>query len=190
MDAVRLTSADVGIIRCLHQDPRSPIAKIADQLRMPESTVRHRLNQLVQRGVVELVALTNPFQLGYQIWVLIEIQAELGKLRSVAQKLGRAPEVYWLGITTGSYDILAAAVFRSNEELLDFITGRLSRIPGIVRTSTSSVLEVVKRAMTFGLPEETPDEEHAKSTNARARHKRRRTSQVGDHDTRYRGRAR
>ncbi|MBI4240962.1 MAG: Lrp/AsnC ligand binding domain-containing protein, partial [Candidatus Rokubacteria bacterium] len=75
------------------------------------------------------------------------------KIRAVAQRLAAAPEVYFVGITTGGYDVLAAAVFRSNDELLDFITRRLSGIPGIVRTSTSSVLHVVKRTMTFLLPE-------------------------------------
>lgn len=169
MEAVRLTPADIGIIRCLHRDARSSIAEIAGQLDMPQSTVRHRLKRLVQRGVVEFAALTNPLQLGYQIWAMIEIRAEQAKLRSVGQELAGMPEVYWLGITTGSYDIFAAAVFRSNQELLDFITDRLSRIPGIVRTSTSSVLEIIKRSMVFGLPEELFGDELARGNSARKR---------------------
>jgi Lrp/AsnC family transcriptional regulator for asnA, asnC and gidA len=155
VDTVKLASVDVSIIRCLHGDARRSAASIAGELGIPESTVRHRLNRLVRRGIVEFATLTNPLQLGYQIWAIIEVQAELRKIRPVAQQLAAAPEVYFVGITTGGYDVLAAAVFRSNDELLDFITRRLSGIPGIVRTSTSSVLQVVKRTMTFPLPDTT-----------------------------------
>ncbi|HZT18901.1 MAG TPA: Lrp/AsnC ligand binding domain-containing protein, partial [Dongiaceae bacterium] len=78
------------------------------------------------------------------------------------------PEVYFVGITTGNYDILVGAVFRSNDEMLEFITAYLPRIPGITRTSTSTVLDVVKRFLTFAVPgAEAPD------GDARARGRRR-----------------
>lgn len=154
MDRLKLAPADLRITRCLNEDARSSIAKIAHRLRMPESTVRHRLGRLVKGGVIEFAVLTNPLHLGYQIWIVIEIQTELPRVRSVARRLAEAPEVYFVGLTTGSYDVFAAAVFRSNNDLLDFITHRLSKIPGIIRTSTSSILEMVKRARTFAIPEE------------------------------------
>jgi Lrp/AsnC family transcriptional regulator, regulator for asnA, asnC and gidA len=152
LDSFHLAPADIRIIQCLTKDARSSIAKIAEQLEIPESTVRHRVNRLVRGGVIEFAVMTNPLHLGYGSWAIIEIQVELKKIRAVARRLARIPEVYFVGITTGGYDLLVGAVFRSNEELLDFVTGRLAHIPGIIRTSTSSVLELVKRNMTFGLP--------------------------------------
>jgi DNA-binding Lrp family transcriptional regulator len=149
MDSLKLAPIDIEIIRSLQGNPRGSVARIASRLAMPESTVRHRL---VRRGLVEFTVMTNPLQLGYQIWAIVEIQAAMPKIRAVAKSLAAAPEVYFVGITTGGYDILAAAVFRSNQELLDFITRRLSRVPGIVRTTTSSMLEVVKRTPTFVAP--------------------------------------
>jgi Lrp/AsnC family transcriptional regulator for asnA, asnC and gidA len=168
MDSTELTAADVGIIRCLQEDARRSAASIAARLRMPESTVRHRLSRLVTSGVIQFAAVTDPLKLGYQIWTIVEIQAELPKVRAVAQRLAALPEVYFVGITSGGYDLLAAAVFRSNEDLLDFTLRRLPTIPGIVRTSTSSILELVKRALTIGLPEEP-----ARAAHRRARRKRR-----------------
>jgi Lrp/AsnC family transcriptional regulator for asnA, asnC and gidA len=149
---VKLARADVEIIQSLQADPRGSVARIAGHLAMPESTVRHRLNQLIRRGLIEFAVMTNPLQFGYQIWAIVEIQAAMPRIRAVAKRVAAAPEVYFVGITTGGYDVLAAAVFRSNRELLDFITHRLSRVPGIVRTTTSSVLEVVKRTPTFIAP--------------------------------------
>ena len=148
-----LGALDLDIIRCLQDDARSSVVGIAGRLRVPESTVRHRLNRLVKGGVVEFATLTNPLHMGYQVWVLIDIQTELRRTRAVAERVAEAPEVYWVGITTGTHDLPVGAVFRSNEELLDFVTGRLSKIPGIVRTSTSSILELIKRSYTIRLPE-------------------------------------
>jgi Lrp/AsnC family transcriptional regulator for asnA, asnC and gidA len=152
VNSVRLAPADIRIIQCLTKDARSSIAKIAEELKIPESTLRHRVNRLVRSGVIEFAVMTNPLHLGYGNWAIIEVQAELKKIRAVARRLAEVPEVYFVGITTGGYDLLVGAVFRSNEELLNFVTGRLASIPGIIRTSTSSVLELVKRNMTFSLP--------------------------------------
>jgi Lrp/AsnC family transcriptional regulator for asnA, asnC and gidA len=154
MDTASLKPADVRIIQYLQDDARAAVAKVAAKLKMPESTVRHRLNRLIGNGIIDFAAVADPLKLGYQLWVIIEIQVEISKVRTVAQRLASAPEVNFVGITTGAYDILAAALFRSNEELLDFTTVRLASIPGIIRTSTSSVLQLVKRAVSFPLPPE------------------------------------
>ncbi len=153
MDKPKITPVDVGIIGSLHGDARKSIVKIAEELGMPESTIRHRLNRLVRHGILEFAAVTNPLLMGYPVWAIIEIQGEPSRIRSVARQLARAPEVYFVGITTGRCDIFASAVFRSNEELLDFLTTRLAKIQGITRTSTSTVLDIVKRALALSAPE-------------------------------------
>src|ERR1700682_6416877 len=100
---IRLSEADVKIIQCLQKDARSSVARIAKTLRMPTSSVRHRLQKLVKDGVIKFDAMTNPLLLGYQVWVNIEIQVELTKLDSVARQLARDPEVYLVYIMTGRY---------------------------------------------------------------------------------------
>lgn len=147
-----LDTTDLAIIRCLHRDPRRSLAKIAKELKIPDSTVRHRLGRLTRRGILEFSAVSNPLNFGYQIWAIIEIQAELPRIRDVAHRLADMPEVYFVGIMAGGYDVNVAAVFRSNLELVDFITRRLSKVSGIVRTTTATVLELVKRTMSFGWP--------------------------------------
>jgi Lrp/AsnC family transcriptional regulator for asnA, asnC and gidA len=156
MDVVKLGPVDFGIMRCLQNDPRISVARVAQRLRAPESTVRHRLNRLIRHRIIEFSAVTNPLRLGYRLWVIIEIQVDLPRVQVVARRLAAAPEVSFLAITTGGYDIVVAAVFRSNEELLEFMTCRLAKIPGIIRTSTSSVLELVKRTLAVRLPDRDP----------------------------------
>lgn len=152
--SIKLLPVDIQIIRYLHEDARSSIAKISERMAMPESTVRHRLSRLVKHGIVEFAVLTNPFHFGYQVWVMISLQVEMSKVRSVAERLTELPEVYLVAVTTGASDIMTGAVFRTNEELLNFITNRLSKIPGITATRTAPILDMVKRTMSFGAPQE------------------------------------
>jgi len=164
---VRISYADTQIIRCLNKDARSSAAAIATKLKMPESTVRYRLSRLVETGVIEFTAVPNPLHLGYQIWAILEVHAELARIRDIARELASRPEVYFVGITTGNYDILVGAVFRSNDEMLEFITSYLPRVPGIIRTTTSTVLDVVKRFLTFPVPDIGVHDDRAKSVRRR-----------------------
>jgi len=100
--------------------------------------------------------LINPLEFGYQIWAIIEIDVDVPRIRSAAQRLAAVPELYLVGIMTRSPNVLAAGVFRSNAQLLDFITNRMSKIPGIKKISTSYILDVVKRTKGFGIPDDLP----------------------------------
>jgi DNA-binding Lrp family transcriptional regulator len=150
---VALSDADIKIIQCLQKDPRSSVAHIAATLDMPTSSVRHRLQRLIKGGVVKFDAMTNPLVLGYQVWTMIEIQVEIAQIEPVAQQLARCPEVYLVYIMAGRYDILVGTVFRTSEEFLAFITGKLAKFPGITRTTSSSILRLNKRSMNFPLPQ-------------------------------------
>ena len=140
---------DVGIIMHLHEDARAPVKAIADSLGVPESTVRHRLSRLVESGVIEFVALTNPLRLGQSVWVMMEIEVESRRIRQAALDLSKIPDIYFCYITTGSFDIFAGATFATNAELVDFLTNVLSKVEGIVRVNTRTILEVHKRVFKF-----------------------------------------
>lgn len=152
VESLELRSDDIRIVQHLQKEPRSSVGRIASRLAMAESTVRRRLDRLVKNGVVQFATITNPLQFGYQIWVIFQLRTKISRARSVAQRLSQAPELYFVGVTTGSHDVFAAGVFRSNQELLDFITRGLARVPGVIYTSTSNILELNKR-MAFRLPD-------------------------------------
>lgn len=147
--AINLDELDVGIIKHLHQDARAPAKAIADSLGMPESTVRNRLGRLIKSKVIEFVALTNPLNLGHTTWIMMEIEVETKSIRRVAKKLSNLPEIYFVYITTGSFDIFAGATFASNAEFVDFLTNQLANVEGIVRVNTRAILETHKRVFKF-----------------------------------------
>ena len=130
------------------------VTAVAEQLSLPESTVRHRLGRLVDSKIVEFVAQTNPLRVGYPVWIMMEIQVEASKIRSVAQQLAELPEIYIVYITTGGFDISAGAVFQENEDFVNFLSGPLSKVKGIVRVTTRAIMEVYKREFKFLPPDE------------------------------------
>lgn len=90
----------------------------------------------------------------------------------MARRLAAAPEVSFVAITTGGYDVLVAALFRSNEELLQFATARLSKLRGVTRTSTSTVLKLVKRTLAVPLPATVPSPRPGRPRRRRRRRRR------------------
>jgi len=153
LEQVKLDVLDYAVMRCLLEDARSSVTAIARRLGIGESTIRNRVRKLTLHRVVEFALITNPLRFGFQVWAMLEIQVEPSQIRVVAERLSQEPQMHLVGIMSGAYDIYAGAVLRSNEELVDLITRRLSQIPGIIRISTSTMLEMVKRTVSFGFPD-------------------------------------
>lgn len=178
---IKLTKTDIEIIRCLQRDPRLPVAQMAKLLRTPATSVRNRLQQLLKSGVVQFDTMTNPWRFGYNVWMQVEIQAEISKIESVAEALAKFPEIYLVLIMTGRYDILIGTTFRTNEAFLEFITTKLATIPGVTRVESAGVLRLVKRSTSVRLDElaselgaDNGQSTHAQATKAGGSKRRRR----------------
>ena len=155
--AMKISSLDRRIIRWLSEDARMPLARVAEALGVPDSTVRHRLSRLTEAGVVTFVTLTDPLKLGYQFWVMIGLKVELAEIENASRQLSEFPEVYFVATTTGGFDIILNGVFTSNEDLLRFVSEKLSRVAGIKESTTFHYLSVPKRQMVILPPSSPPD---------------------------------
>ena len=103
---------------------------------------------------MRIVAIANPYRIGYQIDTLIGIHTEPDKVMAVSSQLAQMEEVRYVGVTTGAYELIIAALFRSNDELLQFVTTKLGRIPGVRSAQTSHVLKVLKRTYDWVMRED------------------------------------
>jgi len=144
-----LDRVDTQIIALLQSDGRQRNTEIARRLGLAEGTVRKRIDQLRRDKVVQIGAWADPLKIGYQYYAFIEFQVELAKIEKIAERLARLPDVFFVGIGTGLFDIIAAAVFRSNEHMHEFMITGLARIPGIQRSCTSNITRIVKREYVF-----------------------------------------
>lgn len=141
---------DKRIIEHLQQDGRRPFTQIAADLGVSEAAVRARTNRLVERGVLQVVGVTDPLRLGFQQMAMIGIRCERDKLVEVSERIADMPEVDYVVITAGTYDLLIETVCEDNEALLRFLAEKLRQIDGVRDTETFVYLRMVKQTYQWG----------------------------------------
>ena len=144
-----LSDLDKRIIEHLQEDGRRPFTQIATALGVSEAAVRARTNRLVDRGILQIVGVADPDKLGFQ-QALIGIRCEPGKLLEVAEEMAAFPETDYVVVTAGSYDILVECVAEDNEALLQFLSEKLRKIPGVRETETFVYLRLMKQSYQWG----------------------------------------
>jgi Lrp/AsnC family transcriptional regulator for asnA, asnC and gidA len=105
---------------------------------------------MVERGILQIVGVTDPLKLGFQQVAMIGIRCDANKLMQVAERVAEFAEVDYVVITAGSYDILIETVSEDNEALLRFLTERLRAIDGVRETETFVYLRMVKQTYQWG----------------------------------------
>ena len=139
-----LDETDLKIMEALQKDGRVAFSQIAEQLGVSPGMIRQRYSRLVDQGFLKVVAITNPLRMGFKTMAMIGIRAEGSKLLEVAEKVSRLDEVIYMVISSGRFDIFAEVVCRDHEDLLRFITEKLSTIDGVRESESFMHLKIVK----------------------------------------------
>ncbi|KQX63713.1 Lrp/AsnC family transcriptional regulator [Angustibacter sp. Root456] len=137
------------IIEQLQEDGRRPYAAIGKAVGLSEAAVRQRVQRLLDAGVMQIVAVTDPLQVGFSRQAMIGIRAE-GDLTAVADQLADMPEVDYVVVTAGSFDLLVEAVCENDDALLDLISTRIRTTPGVRTTETFVYLKLRKQLYNWG----------------------------------------
>ena len=145
-----ISDLDKRIIEHLQEDGRRPFTQIAAELGVSEAAVRARTNRMVERGILQIVGVTDPLKLGFHQQALIGIRCERDMLIEVAEAVADFPEVDYVVITAGTYDLLIETVCEDNNALLMFLAERLRKIEGIRETETFVYLRLVKQTYQYG----------------------------------------
>jgi Lrp/AsnC family transcriptional regulator for asnA, asnC and gidA len=145
-----IDQVDCDIISLLQKDGRLSNTTIAKKLAISEATVRTRLNRLLNEGFIQIVAVSNPIKLGFEVSGMISITVNSRKLDSITKALKKLEPVWYVVKTTGSTDIYTEFVLNSMADLNDLIHNKINRIDGVIRTETSIILEFIKRNYDWG----------------------------------------
>jgi Lrp/AsnC family transcriptional regulator for asnA, asnC and gidA len=137
------------IIELLQTDGRQSYATIGRTVGLSEAAVRQRVQRLLESGVMQIVAVTDPVQVGLGRQAMIGIQIE-GEIEPVAAKLAEIAEVDYVVITAGSFDILAEVVAEDDEHLLEILGKRIRGLPGVRATETFVYLKLTKQTYAWG----------------------------------------
>ncbi len=138
-----------AIIEALQRDGRQPYGAIAEEVGLSEAAVRRRVQRLRESGIMQIVAVTDPLQLGFTRQAMIGISVE-GDVRRVAEKLSALPEVDYVVMCAGSFDILIEIVCEDDERLLHVLNDSVRSIPGVRATETFLYLKLAKQTYTWG----------------------------------------
>ena len=145
-----LDDVSKAIIEQLQQDGRRSYAAIGKVVGLSEAAVRQRVQRLIESGVMQVVAVTDPLELGFARQAMVGVRVT-GPLEPVADALAELDEVDYVVITAGSYDLLVEVVCESDEHLLELISGRIRAIEGVVATETFMYLRLRKQTYSWGV---------------------------------------
>lgn len=146
-----LDDVNKRIIDQLQQDGRMSYAALAKRIGLSEAAARQRVQRMLDTGVMQIVAVTDPLTLGFRRQVMIGLKIE-GDMRTVAEKIAQIPEVDYVVMCAGSYDILAELVCADDEHLLGLLNDKIRTIDGVQSTETFMYLKLAKQTYAWGTP--------------------------------------
>ena len=146
---------DARIISILQSDGRISNTEIAKMLDVSEATVRGRVKRLIDDDIIQIVAVSNPLKLGFEITGDLYISVDMTKMKNVLNAISKFKELWYIVVTTGKSNLNAEFVVKNLEDLHDLVYNRISHIDGVQQVETSIIMKYVKRRYDFGTPLDT-----------------------------------
>lgn len=147
--ACQLDELSKAIIEKLQQDGRQSYAAIGKAVELSEAAVRQRVQRMVDGGVMQIVAVTDPVQMGFGRQAMIGVRCT-GDTTQVADKLAAIASVDYVVLTAGTFDIIIEVVCEDDSHLLDLLNRKIRAVPGVLSTETLVYLKLVKQQYNWG----------------------------------------
>ncbi|TFD19861.1 Lrp/AsnC family transcriptional regulator [Cryobacterium sp. TMS1-13-1] len=145
----QLDDVSKKIIEQLQVDGRRSYAEIGKAVGLSEAAVRQRVQKLTDSGVMQVVAVTDPMQLGFFRQAMIGIRAS-ADTRILAEQLAAIDAVDYVVLTAGTFDILAEVVCEDDDELLELLNSKIRNLEGVLSTETFVYLKLHKQFYNWG----------------------------------------
>jgi Lrp/AsnC family transcriptional regulator for asnA, asnC and gidA len=146
---ISLDEVSKAIIEQLQEDGRRSYAEIGKAVGLSEAAVRQRVQKLTESGVMQVVAVTDPLQLGFYRQAMIGVRA-IGDTTALAEALAELPAVDYVVLTAGSYDILVEVVCESDDDLITLLNKKIRGLDGVLSTETFVYLKLIKQQYNWG----------------------------------------
>ena len=137
------------IIEQLQEDGRRPYASIGKAVGLSEAAVRQRVQRLLDSGVMQIVAVTDAMQVGFSRQAMIGLRVT-GDVTVVSDAVAEMPEVDYVVIAAGSFDLIVEVVCEDDDHLLELVSQRLRALPGVLTTETFVYLKLRKQLYNWG----------------------------------------
>ena len=144
-----LDDVSKSIIEELQADGRRSYSSIGKTVGLSEAAVRQRVQRLLDAGVMQIVAVTDPLQVGFARAAMIGISVT-GNLDAAAEAIEKLPDVQYLVVCAGGFDILAEVVAEDDDHRLRILNDSIRSVPGVTRTETFGYLKLRKQIYSWG----------------------------------------
>lgn len=144
-----LDSTSKAIIEQLQLDGRKSYAEIGKAVGLSEAAARQRVQRLTDTGVMQIVAVTDPMRLGFHRQAMLGIRVS-GDTRSVADRLAALPEVSYVVLSAGSFDIVTEVVCENDDALIELLNDKVRSIEGVTELETFVYLQLKKQKYDWG----------------------------------------
>ena len=144
----QIDETDRAIIEALQRDGRTPYTRLGAAVGISEAAARQRVQRLLDSGVMQVVAVTNPLSHGKRRMAMIGVRTE-GATDDIAKTLQAMSDIDYLVVSAGSFDLMAEVVVADDGDLLD-LTNRIRSVKGVRSTETFIYLDLVKQTFTWG----------------------------------------
>ncbi len=144
----QIDETDRAIIEELQRDGRVPYTRLGAAVGLSEAAARQRVQRLIDSGVMQVVAVTNPLAHGKRRMAMIGVRTE-GPTDDIAKTLQAMRDIDYLVVSAGSFDLMAEVVVADDGDLLD-LTNRIRGVNGVKSTETFIYLDLVKQTFTWG----------------------------------------
>lgn len=145
-----LDQVDKAIIRALQLDGRAPYSKLGPAVGLSQAAVRQRVQRLIESGVMQVVAVTDPATLGFAVQAMVAVSVS-GDVRIVADAVQDLEEVEYVVITAGRFDLLVEVVCTDTQHLLEVVNDRIRSIPTVSATEVFTYMSLVKQTYSWGV---------------------------------------
>jgi Lrp/AsnC family transcriptional regulator, regulator for asnA, asnC and gidA len=147
--AVALDDADRRIIELLQEDGRRAYGSIAEEISLSEAAVRRRVQRLRDAGALEIVAITDPLQLGFHREAMLGVRVH-GDVRTAADKIAAIDEAIYVVMCAGSFDILVELITENDDHLVHVLNDQIRSIEGVTEVETFLYLKLAKQTYSWG----------------------------------------
>mgnify|MGYP003703638745 FL=1 len=145
---IPLDDTSKAIIEQLQSDGRKSYAAVGAAVGLSEAAVRQRVQRLVDAGVMQVVAVTDPLTVGFNRMAMIGVKVE-GDLQAVADQLAHLPEVDYVVVTAGSFDLLCEVICEDDDHLLELLQN-IRTLPTVRSTESFVYLKLQKQLYNWG----------------------------------------
>ena len=142
-----LDELDFSILIQLQQDGRKSFTDMADKLQVSVSTIRSRVSKLIEDKTIQIVGRVNPERVGFHAYANIKISVRpANMINKISEKLLEFPEVSFMAVTSGDFDLEIDVMCRDNNQLVELVNNRISPIKGVYQIKTNMYFKVLKFA--------------------------------------------